>query len=147
MVTALLLDKLCQHSTARFRMDKRDAPTVRPDARRRIDQANARRRQIIQSYFEIRHGVRDMMHPLATLGQVTGDRTIRVSWSNELNPARSGAKRRNLNRLLGKQEPFASGKSKRSVTRQRFVEVGHDDCDVVQLGILEPGRRFVQTSH
>ena len=69
-------------------MDKSDAPTMRPDARLRIDQANARRPQIIQGRNEVRHGVRDMMHSLAPLGQVTSDRTVRVRWSNEFNPAR-----------------------------------------------------------
>ena len=81
---------------------------------------------------EIRHGVRDMMHSLAALGQVTRDRTVRVHWSNQFDPACPGAKRRYLDRLLGKHEPLAAGKSKRSVTRQCLIEVGHDNRDMVQ---------------
>src|SRR5215207_966358 len=63
MEPALLLDKLGQHSTARFRMDKSDAPTVRPGTRLGIDQANAGRLQTFQGRFDVRHGVRDMVHP------------------------------------------------------------------------------------
>ena len=88
-----------------------------------------------------------MMHSLATLSQVTRDRTVRVCWSNEFDPACSGAKCRNLHCLLGKHEPFASGKSKRSVTRQRLVEVGHDDRDVVQFGIDVPRFSEIGTDH
>ncbi len=91
--------------------------------------------QTIQGRDEVRHGVRDMMHPLAPLGQVTRDRTVRVRWSNEFDPACPGAKRRDLNRLLGKHEPFASGKTKRSVARQCLVEVGYDHRDMMQRGI------------
>ena len=75
---------------------------MRPDARRYIDQTNARRLQTIQGSYQIRHGVRDMMHALATLGQVTRDRTVRVRLSNQFDPASSGAKRCYLNRLLGR---------------------------------------------
>ena len=88
---ALFLDELCQNSTARFRMDKSDAPTVRPGTRHGIDQANAGRLQTFQGRSEVRHGVRDMMHPLATLGQKTRVRTVRVGWPNELDPASPGA--------------------------------------------------------
>ena len=131
----LLLDKLCQHPGARIGMDKCDAPTVRADARRRIDQANARRRQLIQAGPEIRHGVRNMMHSLAALSQITRDRTVLVRWSNELDPARPGAKRRYLDRLFGKHEPFTAGKPKHSVTRKCLIEIGHDNRDMVQHGI------------
>ena len=89
--------------------------------------------------IEIRHGIRDMMHPLATLGQKTRDRTFRIGWSNQFDPARPGAKRGHLNRLLGQHKPLTAGKSKRSVTRQRLVEVGHDHRDMMQPGIFEPG--------
>jgi hypothetical protein len=128
-------------------MNKSDAPAVRPDTRRRIDQANARRLQLIQGSSEIRHGVRDMMHPLATLGQKTRDRTFRIGWSNEFDPTRPGAKRGHLNRLLGQHKPLTAGKSKRSVTRQRLVEVGHDHRDMVQSGTVEAGCSCVRTSH
>src|SRR3712207_2387239 len=87
---ALLFDKLGQHPAARFGMDKGDAPTMRPDARRRIYQANPGRLQLMQGGDEVRHGVRHMMHSLAPLGEITGDRTIRVRWPNQLDPARSG---------------------------------------------------------
>jgi len=132
---SLLLDKLCQHPGARFGMDKRDAPTVRADARRRIDQANTRRRQLIQAGPEIRHGVRNMMHSLAALGQITRDRTVRVRWSNELDPACPRAKRRYLDRLFGKHEPFTAGKPKQSVTHKCLIEVGHDNRNMMQHGI------------
>ena len=135
MDQSLLLYKLREHPSARFRMDKSDAPAVRADARLRIDQADARRFQTFQGRFQIRHGVRDMMHPLTTFSQVTCDGTVRIYWSNQFDPACSGAKRRNLNRLLGEHEPFASGKTQRSVTRQRLVEVSYDNRNVVQHGI------------
>jgi hypothetical protein len=112
-------------------MDERNAPTMRPDARRRVDQANTRRFQIVQGRYQIRDGVRDMMHSLATLGQVTGDRTVRVRWSNQFDPASSGEKRCHLDRLLGEYEPIASGETKRLVTRQRLIEVGHHYRDMV----------------
>ena len=97
--------------------------------------------RLLQGRDEIRHGVRDMMHPLAALGQVTRDRTVRVGWSNQFDPARPGAKRGYLNRLLGQHEPLTAGKSKRSVTRQRLVEVGHDHRDMVQPGIARAAIR------
>jgi len=128
-------------------MDKSDSPTVRPDARRGVDQANTRRLQIIQGRYQIRHGVRDMMHSLATLSQVSRDRAVGIGWSNKFDPAGSGAKRRDLNRLLGKHEPFASGKTKRSVARQRIVEVSHDNRDMVQFGIDVPRQVGIGTSH
>ena len=143
----LLLDKLCQHPGARFRMDKSDAPAVRPDTRRRIDQANARRLQLIQGSSEIRHGVRDMMHSLATLGQVTRDRTVRVRWSNQFDPACSGVKRRHLNRLLGEYKSLASGETKRLIARQRLIEVGHDYGDMVQHGIDRQRHDGIGTAH
>ena len=147
MELALLLDKLGQHSTARFRMDKGDAPTVRPGTRHGIDQANAGRLQTFQGRSEVWHGVRDMMHSFATLGQKTRDRTVRVCWSNQFDPARPRAKRRNLNRLLGQLEPLATGKTKRSVALQRLIEVRHDHRNMVQSGILEAGCSCVRTSH
>jgi hypothetical protein len=128
-------------------MDKSDAPSVCPDARRRIDQADARRLQRIQSDSQIRHGVRDMMHSLAALGQIPRDRTVRVRRSNEFDPACSGAKRRDLDRLLAKHEPFASGKTKRSVTRQRLIEVGHDNRDMMQDGIDVRRQGEIRTGH
>lgn len=128
-------------------MDEGDAPTVRPGTRHGIDQANACRLQTFQGRSEVRHSVRDMMHPLATLGQKTRYRTVRVCWSNQFDPARPGAKRRNLNRLLGQREPLASRKSKCLVTRQRLIEVGHDHRDMVQSGIVEAGWSCVRTSH
>jgi hypothetical protein len=147
MEPTLLLDKLGQHSTARFRMDKGDAPTVRPGTRLGIDQANAGRLQTFQGRFEVRHGVRDMMHPLATLGQKPRDRTIRVSRSNQFDPASPGAERGNLDRLLGQHEPLTTGKAKRLVAPQRLIEVGHDHRDMVQSGTVEAGCSCVRTSH
>ena len=128
-------------------MDKSDAPTVRSGTRYRIDQANAGRLQILQGSDEVRHGVRDMMHSFAALDQVACDRTIGVGWSNQFDPARPGAKRGDLNRLLGEQEPLTAGKSKRPVTRQCLVEVGHNHRDMVQPGIFEPGSSFIGASH
>ena len=144
---ALFLDQFRQYPATRFRMDKRDAPTVRPGAGHRIDQAYARRLQTFQSRIEIRHRVRDMMHPLAALDQIARDRTFRICWSNQFDPARAGAKRGNFNRLLGQHEALTVRKSKRLVTRQRLVEVGHDNCHVMQSGILERGISFVASTH
>ncbi len=120
---------------------------MRPGARHGIDPVNARRLQTFQGRYEIRHGIRDMMHPLATLGQVSGNRTFRVGWANQFDPAGPGAKRCDLNRLLGEHEPLTARKSKRSVTGQRLVEVGDDHRDMVQPGILEQGRSVVETIH
>jgi hypothetical protein len=128
-------------------MDKCDAPSVRADAGRRIDQADADRLQRVQSGSQIRHGVRDMMHSLAALRQVPRDRTVRVRWTNEFDPACSRAQRRNLDRLLGKYEPFASRKTKRSVTRQCLIEVGHDNRDMVQHGIDVQRQGGIGTGH
>jgi hypothetical protein len=147
MEQVLLLDQLGQHPCARFRVDKRNPPTMRADARRHIDQANARRFQISQSCYQIRDGVRDMMHSLATLGQVARDRTVRVRWSNQFDPACSGVKRRHLNRLLGEVEPFASGKTKRLIARQRLIEVGYDNRDMVQHGVDLPRHGLLGTGH
>ena len=128
-------------------MDKRNAPTMRSDAGRRINQTNARRFQIVEGHFQICDGVCDMMHALAALGQVTRDRTVRVRWSNQLDPACSGVKRRDLNRLLGKYEPFASGKTKRLIARQRLIEVGYDNRDMVQHRVDLPRRGLIGTEH
>ena len=128
-------------------MDESDAPAVRADARRRIDQADARRLQRIQRGSQIRHGVRNMMHSLAALSQVPRDRTVRVRRSNQLDPARSGTKRGNLDRLLAKHEPFASGKTKRSVTRQCLIEVGYDNRYMVQHGIDVRRQGGIGTGH
>jgi hypothetical protein len=147
MEPALLLDKLGQHSTARVRMNKGDAPTVRPNTRHGIDQANSGRLQTFQGHCEVLHCVRDMMHPLATLGEKTGDRTVRVSWSNQFDPARAGAKRGHLNRLLGQHEPLTTGKTKSLVALQRLIEVGHDHRNMVQSGIVEAGRSCVGANH
>ena len=128
-------------------MDKSDAPTVRPGTRLGIDQASARCLQAFQGRFQVWHRVRDMMHPLATLGQITRDRTVRVSWSNKFYPARPRAKRGNLNRLLGQHEPLTTRKTECPVAPQRLIEVGHDQRNMVQSGIVEAGYSYVRTGH
>ena len=87
------------------------------------------------------------MHSLAALRQETCDRTIRVRWSNQLDPTRSRVKRHNLNRLLSKHEPFAIGKTKRLVARERLIKICHDNRDMVQHRIDVPRRSGSGTTH
>ena len=66
---------------------------------------------------------------------------------NQLNPTRTRAKGDNLDCLLKQDESLAVDKSKSVVARQRLFQVGHDDRDVMQLGISKMRGDLIQSSH
>jgi hypothetical protein len=73
-----------------------------------------------------------MMHSFPPLGQKTGDRTIRIGWTDEFDPAGSGTERYDFDGLLLQQKTFAASEPQASVAFGREIEVGNHNRDVMQ---------------
>ena len=124
----------------RIWMHERNLEAEHPPPRRDVDQLRAGARKIRERSVDVLDLVRDVMHPRAALRQEPPDRGVLAERGEKLHAAVADAHRGRFDALV--VHPFAvleRAAEEPLVRRDRLVEVGHGDADVVDSPCLHQG--------
>jgi len=113
-------------------MDERDLQAEEPCPGLLVDEIGAGPRELDQRRAEIAHLVRNMMHTGPALRQEPPHGRVGAERGEQLDATRADTKRRRLDALLGDRlAMLETGAEEPLVGRDRLVEVGHRDAEVV----------------
>ncbi len=101
-----------------------------------IDKAEAASAQLFQGARYVGHGETDVVAAFAPARQKAGCSALFLGWGKELNRAVAGVEKRDLDAMVGRLKSLQETKAQdAAVGGEGFVEVLHDDADVVDPGV------------
>jgi hypothetical protein len=113
-------------------MDERDLETEEPAPRHPVDQLRTCGLQLVEGREQVLRLERDVVHPRAATREEAPDRRLVMCRRHELDAAPAQEKCRRLHSLfLERLAVLELGTEQSLVRRDRLVEVGHCETDVV----------------